>query len=81
MQKTLQPKIILMAILAAYATPQLANAENKAEALELSKVEVVGTTPLPSIGTPVNQVPSNVQTGSSKEIAQQQSLEHRPDRY
>lgn len=73
--KTIKPKVILVAILAAYAMPQMAYAENKAEALELSKIEVVGTTPLPSIGTPINQVPSNVQTGSSKSIDQQQSLD------
>ena len=39
----LKPKLILLAILTAYAMPQLAIAENKAEALELSKIEVVGT--------------------------------------
>lgn len=72
---TLKPKLILVAILAAYAMPQLTLAENRAEALELSKIEVVGTTPLPSIGTPINQVPSNVQTGSSKAFEQQQSLD------
>lgn len=71
--KTLKPKLILMAIIAAYSMPVLA--ENKAEVLELGTVEVVGTTPLPSIGTPINQVPSNVQTGSSKSIEQQQSLD------
>ena len=74
MQTALQPKLILVAILAAYAMPHMAFAENKAEALELSKIEVVGTTPLPSIGTPINQVPSNVQTGSAKDISQQGSL-------
>lgn len=74
-QKNMKPKLILVAILAAYAMPQMAIAENRAEALELSKIEVVGTTPLPSIGTPINQVPSNVQTGSSKQIDQQQSLD------
>lgn len=71
----MKPKLILVAILSAYAMPQIAMAENKAEVLELSKVEVVGTTPLPSIGTPINQVPSNVQTGSSKQFDQQQSLD------
>jgi outer membrane receptor protein involved in Fe transport len=74
-QKNMKPKLILVAILAAYAMPQMALAENRAEALELSKIEVVGTTPLPSIGTPINQVPSNVQTGSSKQFDQQQSLD------
>jgi len=65
-------KLITIAILAAYVTPLLA--ENKAEVLETQTIEVVGTTPLPSIGTPINQVPSNVQTGTSKDIDQQQSL-------
>ena len=68
-------KVILLAIVSAYSVPQLAFAENKAEALETAKIEVVGTTPLPSIGTPINQVPSNVQTGSAKSIDQQQSLD------
>ncbi|MBA3696531.1 MAG: TonB-dependent receptor [Methylotenera sp.] len=72
MQKTLQPKIILVAIVAAYALPALA--ENKAEVFETQAVEVVGTTPLPSIGTPISQVPSNVQTGSYRDFGQQQSL-------
>ncbi len=73
--KKFQIKIVLLAVASVYAIPQMAMAENKAEALETSKIEVVGTTPLPSIGTPINQVPSNVQTGSAKSIDQQQSLD------
>jgi iron complex outermembrane recepter protein len=71
-QKLPRVKLITIAILAAYFTPAMA--ENKAEVLETQTIEVVGTTPLPSIGTPINQVPSNVQTGTSKDIEQQQSL-------
>ena len=41
MQKALQPKLILVAILAAYAIPQMAFAEKKAEAIELGKIEVI----------------------------------------
>jgi outer membrane receptor protein involved in Fe transport len=41
---------------------------------ELSTVEVVGTAPLTSIGTPLNEVPANVQFGSSKQVSQQESL-------
>jgi len=55
--------------------PSQTMAANKAEVLETETIDVVGTTPLPSIGTPVNQVPTNVQTASSKEISQQQSLD------
>ena len=79
MQKTLQaknikPKLILAAIIAAYAMPQMAIAENRAEAIELGTIEVVGSTPLDGLGVPVNQVPSNVQTVKGKDIQNQQSL-------
>jgi iron complex outermembrane receptor protein len=39
-----------------------------------STVEVVSPTPLQSIGLPLNQVPSNVQIGTSKEMKTQGSL-------
>ena len=74
MKKALQPKLIVVAILAAYAMPHAAWAANKAEALELGKVEVVGTTPLAGVGVPVEQVPSNVQVVKGSEIQNQQSL-------
>ena len=70
-----KPKTIALAVLAVMVAPNFAYSANKAEVLETDKVEVVGTTPLPSIGTPINQVPSNVQTGSSNQIDQQQSLD------
>jgi outer membrane receptor protein involved in Fe transport len=73
-QKNMKPKLILVAILAAYAMPQMAMAENKAETIELGKIEVVGTTPLSSLGVPINQVPSNVQTAKGKDIQNQQGL-------
>lgn len=72
--KSMTPKVILIAILAAYTVSHFAVAANKAEVLETQAVEVVGTTPLPSIGTPINQVPSNVQTATAKDIGQQESL-------
>ena len=74
MQKALQPKLILVAILAAYAMPQIAFAENRAEAIELGKIEVVGTTPLSSLGVPIEQIPSNIQVVKGSDIQNQQSL-------
>lgn len=74
MPKTLHPKLILVAILAAYAMPQLVFAENRAEVIELGKVEVVGVTPLSSLGVPINQVPSNVQVAKGKDIQDQHGL-------
>jgi outer membrane receptor protein involved in Fe transport len=75
MQKTLQPKLILVAILAAYSAPQYALAEDKTEAIALDKVEVISTTPLPSVGLPINQIPSNVQTVKAKDLERTQSLD------
>jgi outer membrane receptor protein involved in Fe transport len=51
-----------------------AYAENKAEVLETGTVEVVSTTPLQALGTPISEVPANVQVGTSKEINQQKPL-------
>jgi outer membrane receptor protein involved in Fe transport len=73
-QKNMKPKLILVAILAAYAMPQAAVAENRAEAIELGKIEVVGVTPLSSLGVPIDQVPSNVQVAKGKDIQNQQGL-------
>ncbi len=73
MRTALTPKLVTIAIIVAYATPAIA--ENKAEALETGTIEVISTTPLPGIGTSIDQVPSNVQSVSSKDIAKQHTLE------
>jgi outer membrane receptor protein involved in Fe transport len=44
---------------------------NPAEALELPTVEIIGTTPLPGLGTPTRDVPANVQVYTSKDLAGQ----------
>jgi outer membrane receptor protein involved in Fe transport len=41
------------------------------ETQELPPVTVIGTTPLPGLGTPLRDVPSNVQVFGSKEISKQ----------
>ena len=74
MQTALQPKLILVAILAAYAMPQMAFAEKKAEAIELGKIEVISTTPLAGVGLPLEQIPSNVQVVKGEAIQEQNSL-------
>ncbi len=73
MRNKLTPKLITLAIIAAYAAPSMA--ENKAEALETGKIEVISTTPLPGIGTSIDQVPSNVQSVGAKDLAKQHTLE------
>src|SRR6185312_7289955 len=44
---------------------------NPAEALEMPTVVVIGTTPLPGLGTPIQDVPANVQLYTSKDITHQ----------
>ncbi len=46
-------------------------ADNPAEAMEAPVVEVIGTTPLPGLGTPIRDVPANVQVFTSKDLGQQ----------
>jgi iron complex outermembrane receptor protein len=70
-----QYKTLIAAVLAVHAAPQAALAANKAEALETGTVEVISTTPLPGIGTPINEVPANVQAVSAKSIAEQRNLD------
>jgi outer membrane receptor protein involved in Fe transport len=48
---------------------------NPAAAQELPQVIVIGNAPLQGFGLPMNQIPSNVQTASSKDIQKQQSLD------
>lgn len=66
---------MLLTACAAFTSPQIALAENKAEVLETGAIEVISTTPLPGIGTSINQVPANVQSVSAKDIAKQHTLE------
>src|SRR5690606_13657474 len=42
-----------------------------AETVELAPVEVIGTTPLPGIGLPTEQIPANVQTVKGRALAHQ----------
>ncbi len=41
---------------------------NRAAVQELPAITVIGTSPLPALGIPLNQVPANVQTAGSEEI-------------
>jgi outer membrane receptor protein involved in Fe transport len=67
-------KKITLLVSLLFALPQASQAENKSEVLEFETVEVVGTMPIPGIGVPINQVPSNVQAASGKSISEQKSL-------
>lgn len=69
MRFRLSTSICIFAVAAANAQDK--PRENPAEALELPTVVVVGTTPLPGLGTSVRDVPANVQIYTSKDLAGQ----------
>ena len=48
--------------------------DSNKQVVETSAIEVVGTTPLPGVGVPLNQVPADVQVVKGKELQEQQSL-------
>jgi len=70
----LELKPLVLALAGLFSIVSIAHAENKAEALELGSVDVVSTTPLQALGTPISEVPANVQVATSKEIDQQKPL-------
>ena len=61
-------------IVAALHAAALAEERNPAAAMEAPSVEVIGTTPLPGIGTPINEVPANVQAITGAQMEQQESV-------
>jgi outer membrane receptor protein involved in Fe transport len=62
--------------LVAAADTQAAAAQplNPATAQELQQVIVIGNAPLPGLGLPLNQIPTNVQTANSEDMQRQQVL-------
>jgi len=57
------------------ALASVARADNPAEVFELPSVTVVGTTPLPGLGTPLKDVPANVQIFNRRDFDRQRPLE------
>ena len=62
---------VTWSLLSASAFGEDRPAANPAEALEMPTVEVIGTTPLPGLGTPIRDVPANVQVYTSQSLSQQ----------
>jgi outer membrane receptor protein involved in Fe transport len=61
--------------LACALVPVAAFSENPAEVFELPSVTVIGTTPLPGLGTAARDVPANVQLFGSRDIGRQRPLD------
>lgn len=64
--------IILSGVYAPSHAQQPLN-KNPAEVMEQEIIEVIGTTPLPGLGTPLNKVPANAQVFSAKDLAKQRA--------
>jgi outer membrane receptor protein involved in Fe transport len=65
---------LALALAAASSTGQ-ACADNPAEVFELPAVTVIGTTPLPGLGTALKDVPANVQSFGRADFRRQRPLE------
>ncbi|HUW36429.1 MAG TPA: TonB-dependent receptor [Rhodocyclaceae bacterium] len=63
---------LVVVLVAAFGLAQASFAREKAEVL--GTVEVVGTTPIPGVGVPMDEVPANVQAASGKSIEEQKPL-------
>jgi outer membrane receptor protein involved in Fe transport len=72
MKQSLQPKYILLAVIAAYSAPQIAFAADASATTE--KIEVISTTPLQGVGLPLEQIPANVQSVKGEQLTEQKSL-------
>jgi len=62
---------IAVFVLSGALAPWFAWADNPAEVMEMGRIDVVGTTPLPSLGTPLSDVPANVQTFGGRDFDRQ----------
>ena len=51
------------------------NAFAEKDSVELSDIEVIGTTPLHGVGLPADQIASNIQSATAEDIASSQSLD------
>jgi iron complex outermembrane recepter protein len=78
---SVKPLIIsakLILLTAVYCSPPVLHAQaradiTRAEVMEQEVIEVIGTTPLPGLGTPLSKVPSNAQVFSAKDMAKQRA--------
>ncbi|HEY6897200.1 MAG TPA: TonB-dependent receptor plug domain-containing protein, partial [Rhodocyclaceae bacterium] len=71
---SLKHRPLSLGIALLFAAPA-ALAVNASVELETPTITVIGTTPLPGIGVPIEKVPANVQSRSGKQVQQQQTLD------
>lgn len=69
-----QMKTIACLVATIVGAPTMALAAGNQEVLETKTIEVVGVTPLQSLGVPINQVPANVQVVKGEAIREHQNI-------
>jgi outer membrane receptor protein involved in Fe transport len=68
------PLNVLALALAAASAPAAGADDNRASVLEAPTVKIIGVTPLPGVGVPLNRIPGNVQSVTAKDLQQQQAI-------
>jgi outer membrane receptor protein involved in Fe transport len=68
-------RAIILAVAVGCAAAPPAVADDRIRSIEGPTLEVVGTMPLPGLGTPVEQVPSNVQAATDSEITRSRAID------
>lgn len=71
----MKARALAAVLVACSIRPAAAADTNRAAELEAPTVEVVGTTPLPGIGTPIDQVPASVQAITGQTMRQQNTID------
>ena len=69
------PTHCLTALAVGWALEGEAATDNPAEVFELPSVQVIGTTPLPGLGTALKDVPANVQTFDQRDFGRQRPFD------
>ena len=67
-------KFITLVLLAGCSAQQLVSAADLSENADISSIIIVGSSPLASVGVPLNEVPANVQTATAKQLDGQRAL-------
>jgi len=67
--------VVIAAILVAHSAVAADKAKTVSEKTEAPRVDVISTTPLPSLGTAREEIPAPVQTATSEDLKRTQSLD------
>src|ERR1041384_8024832 len=73
--RSMNPRVLAVVLLVGTTGSAAAADANRAAELEAPTVDVGSTTPLPGIGTPIDQVPANVHAITGQDIRKQNTID------